>query len=176
MKKKLTMIFTALFLVALFSECTLAHDGTIYITGVIHKKTCTIAPDSQTLTVPMDSVQSLYFTQPGMGADYHPFAINVENCAGTEGSVSITFDGTPDTVNPDLLMLIGGEGYATGIGVGIYNQDKSLISIGNKSQDVLIIPHQSDAILHFYARYIATASTVTTGTANATTTFILNYA
>ncbi|MGY5369351.1 fimbrial protein [Enterobacter oligotrophicus] len=176
MKKISTILFTALSLVALFSECILAHDGTIYITGVIHKKTCSISPDSQTLTVTMDNVQSTYFTRPGMGADYHPFTLSVENCAGTEGSVSITFDGTPDTVNPDLLTLIGGEGYATGIGVGIYNQDKTLIAIGSHSQETLIIPNQSDATLHFYARYVATASTVTTGTANATTTFILNYA
>ncbi|EPR9731789.1 fimbrial protein [Enterobacter bugandensis] len=176
MKKFFTIIFTALFLVPFFSSRTLAHDGTIYITGVIHKKTCSIAPDSQNLTVTMDSVQSKYFTQSGMGADYHPFAINVENCAGTEGSVSITFDGTPDTANPDLLTLIGGEGYATGIGVGIYNQDKSLISMGSKSQKTMIIPNQSDATLQFYARYVATANKVTTGTANATTTFILNYA
>ncbi|MEX9251681.1 fimbrial protein [Pseudenterobacter timonensis] len=176
MKNFLTIIFTALFLVPLLSARTLAHDGTIYINGVIHKKTCTIAPDSQNLTVKMDSVQSKYFTQPGMGADYQPFAINVENCAGTEESVSITFDGTPDTANPDLLTLIGGEGYATGIGVGIYNQDKSQISVGSKSQAALVTPHQGDVTLHFYARYVATSSDVTTGTANATTTFILNYA
>lgn len=40
----------------------------------------------------------------------------------------------------------------------------------------MIIPNQSDATLQFYARYVATANKVTTGTANATTTFILNYA
>ena len=176
MKDYIKILFTALIVASLFPECTLAHDGTINITGIITKKTCSISPDSQNLTVSMDSVPGTYFTEAGMGADYHPFTINVENCAGTEGSISVSFEGIPDENNPNLLTLIGGEAYATGIGVGIYNQDKTMIPMGNKSQDTLIMPGQNEAALHFYARYIATGDTVTTGTANATSTFILNYA
>ncbi len=40
----------------LLSGKTLAHDGTVYITGVVKGKTCIVSPDSEQLVVEMHDV------------------------------------------------------------------------------------------------------------------------
>ncbi|MBV8044837.1 fimbrial protein [Pluralibacter sp.] len=153
-----------------------AHQGTVYITGTITDNTCAVSPDSKNLTVPMGDVSSKQFAQAGDGSRYELFAINLEKCGGAASGVTVHFEGASNGKNPDLLALTGGAGYATGIGVGIYNQDKSLIPMGKESENTPLAPNQATATLNFYARYIADGDSVAAGTANASTTFVLTYA
>lgn len=158
------------------AQAASGHAGTVYVTGTITDNTCTVSPDSTNFTVEMGNVASKTFYNPGDGTRYEPFAINLEKCGGAASGVTVSFKGPSDSLNPDLLALNGGAGYATGMGIGIYNPDKSLIPMGKESEQTKLTPNQPSAKLSFYARYIADGAKVTTGTANASATFMLTYA
>ena len=153
-----------------------AHDGTVYINGKINQRTCTVATDSQALLVKMGNVQRHQFTQVGDSSYYESFTINLENCQGSKQNMSISFEGAPDKSNPSLLALTPDAASATGIGIGIYNQDKTLIPMGKPSSTLTPAQASDTLAFIFFARYVSTVTDVTTGTANASTTFIVNYA
>ncbi|HCM7229829.1 TPA: fimbrial protein [Klebsiella aerogenes] len=163
-------------LLALTAGVVQAHDGQVNISGLITDNTCSVSPDSKDFTVEMGNVSARTFYQAGGGTRYEPFAIHLEKCGGAASGITVTFDGPTDALNPDLLALNGGTDYATGIGVAIYNQDKTLIPVGKESEQAPLTPNQEEATLSFYANYIADGGNVTAGTANASATFMLTYA
>ncbi|RAU36575.1 fimbrial protein [Enterobacter sp. RIT418] len=174
-----TVLHCLSYLIALYAlapAITHAHDGTVYINGKINEHTCTISLDSQKLIVKMGTEQNHFFTQAGDGGAYHPFAINLESCATSKDTLSITFEGTPDNANPSLLAITTEATSATGVAVGIFDINKTPIVLGDASASISLSGNDDTVTFHFFARYIATRSTVTTGTANAASTFILNYA
>lgn len=83
--------------------------------------------------------------------------------------------GAADSRNTDLLALTAGESDASGIGIALYDQNKTLIPLGQESDVVTLSPGQASAHLQFYARYLADGGAVTPGDANASATFILAY-
>ena len=153
-----------------------AHEGTVYVTGVINDNTCVVSPDSIYFTLEMGNIASKQFYRAGDGTRYEPFTINLEDCGGEASGVTVSFHGRADSLNQDLLALNGGDGYATGMGIGIYNADKSMIPLGKESEQTVLSPDQIAVKLNFYARYIADGAKVTTGTANASAVFMLTYA
>ncbi|WP_455428392.1 fimbrial protein [Dryocola sp. LX212] len=153
-----------------------AHDGTVNVTGSITDNTCTVSPDSKALTVSMGTVSSKTFSRAGDGAAYQPFNIVLEKCGGAASSVSVSFTGTADSQNTSLLSLTGGEGYATGLAVGIYDRDKNFIPLNTAGEETGLTPNQPSVTLNFYARYVASGAAVTPGIANAAGTFMLIYA
>lgn len=174
--KHITTVVCASALLSVLSGSGQAHDGTLNITGIITDNTCIVSPDSTNFTVEMGNVASKTFYQPGDGTRYEPFVINLEKCGGAASGVTVSFKGPADSLNSDLLALSGGAGYATGMGIGIYNPDKSLIPMGKESELTKLTPNQAAVKLSFYARYIADGGKVITGTANASATFMLTYA
>lgn len=174
MKQRVNMFCLSLVLGGL--QVASAHDGAVYVTGTITDNTCEVSPDSHNFTVNMGNVASKVFYRAGDGTRYEPFTIHLEKCGGAASGVTVHFEGPTDSHNPDLLALNGGISYASGMGVGIYNQDKSPIPMGKESAQTKLTPYQASVALGFYARYIADGSTVTAGTANASATFVLTYA
>ncbi|NHW58443.1 type 1 fimbrial protein, partial [Escherichia coli] len=63
---------------------------------------------------------------------------------------------------------------AQGVAIALMDKSGTPIAINEKSQSYLLLPNQ-DNTLQFYARYIATHLPVSSGQANATTTFLLEY-
>lgn len=53
--------------------------------------------------------------------------------------------------------------YATGVAIGLYNPDKSLIAMGDESLPFALSNDQTTLALHFYARYLAVTNAVTPG-------------
>ncbi|WP_312951741.1 fimbrial protein [Superficieibacter sp.] len=153
-----------------------AYDGRVNITGTITDNTCTLSQDSENITVEMGNVSNRQFYQPGAGAAYEKFTINIEKCGSTVNGVTVSFNGAADSAYPGLLALSAGAGNASGVGVALYNADKSPIPIGDDSQLLPLIGGQQSAHLNFYARYVADGGAVAAGTANASATFILTYA
>lgn len=173
--KLITVFCTGALLVG-FAGSVQSHDGQVNITGTITDNTCIVSPDSVDFTVNMGNAASKQFAHPGDGTRYEPFSINLEKCGGAASNVDVSFQGAADSMNTDLLALNGGAGYASGMGVGIYNQDKTMIPMGSESEQTKLTPYQPTVALNFYARYIADGATVTVGTANASATFLLTYA
>ncbi|MDA3131349.1 fimbrial protein [Atlantibacter subterranea] len=163
------------YVVLILSNAALAHDGTVYVTGKINDTTCVVAPGSKNFTVDLGSVASKQFNNSD-GAGFTPFAINLENCGAAARSVTVQYSGTPDSKNTQLLALTSDASSAAGVGVGIYNQNKSLIPLGDESLAFPLTPNQATATLNFYARYVTNGAPVTPGNANTSATFVLNYA
>lgn len=153
-----------------------AHDGRVNITGTINDNTCTLSPDSQNFTVTLGTVSNRQFYQAGDGSAWQAFSINLENCGSTASGVTVSFSGTADALNPDLLALSSSADAAAGVGIGIYNADKTPIALEGLSELQAVLPGEASVHLHFYARYVADGGTVSAGEANASATFILTYA
>lgn len=157
-----------------FSQAT-AHDGTVNITGSILDNTCSVSSDSKNISVVLGNVDSRQFDTAGAGARYEPFTIHLENCGAAASRLRVTFSGIADAASPQLLAVTAGTGSAQGVGIGIYDTSKTLIPLNTAGEDTPLTANQSSVSLPFFARYVADGQTVTTGPANATTTFSLAY-
>lgn len=153
-----------------------AHDGTVNVTGTIVDKTCAVSADSTTLLVHFGNVSSKTFVRTGDGSRYEPFTINLEKCGSSASNVTVTFKGNADGHNPALLALTPVDGVATGLAIALYDSEKNQIPLNQPGGSTDLIPNQASVALLFYARYLANGETVSSGSANASATFMLNYA
>ncbi|XUA17267.1 fimbrial protein [Citrobacter sp. OP27] len=167
---------TALSLFALWTASPVSQAGTINITGSIDGNTCFVSADSRALLVKFGSVSSQRFTDSGDGGRYEPFTILLEKCGNTASNVTVTFTGTADSSNPELLALTADAGAAKGVAIAVYDNNKTLIPLGQPGGSTELSPNQSTVTMTFYARYLANGETVSAGTANSSATFMLNYA
>lgn len=152
-----------------------AHDGRVYVSGTITDNTCSLSPGSENINVSMGAVSQRQFYRVGDGSAWQSFAIDLQNCGSTASGVTVSFSGAADSRNMDLLALTAGESDASGIGIALYDLNKTLIPLGQKSDVTTLSPGQAAAHLQFYARYLADGGVVATGDANASATFILAY-
>lgn len=154
-----------------FASAAFAADGTINFTGKITDTACTVASDSVTKPVTLDTVSSKAFSGAGTTAAATKFTINIASCPDTVTSASVRFDGTPSTANSQVLAVTGG---ATNVGIGIYEDDSTtLIPLQNNSKAQTLGTGAN--VLTYVAKYYATAAGVTAGDANATATFTITY-
>lgn len=153
-----------------------AHDGTVNVTGKIVDNTCAVSAESSSLLVTFGNVSSKRFARQGDGSRYQPFTIKLERCGASASNVSVTFYGDADSHNPALLRLTPEAGVATGIAIALYDNDKNLIPLGQPGGGIPLTPNQTSVWLNFYARYLANGDSVSSGPANASATFMLNYA
>jgi len=158
-----------------YSGFALAHDGTINVTGTINDNTCSVSADSKALTVSMQDVANRQFARAGDGGPWQPFVLHLERCGGAAKQVSVTFAGTADTADPELLATGSGSDAAQGVAIALYDRDKTPIPINSSAEVTTLTPHQAKVDLPFYARYMANGETVRTGRASATATFSLVY-
>ncbi len=150
-------------------------DGQLNFSGRITNNTCIVSPDSKEFSVDLGKVASKQFVSGG-GSEYKHFVIKLESCGSTVDYLTVHFNGTPDSKNSELLAITSGAAAASGIGIGIYNQDMSLIPLGDESAKFKLTPNQASASLDFYARYIGNGNAIVPGAANSSATFILTYA
>ncbi|MDR9889184.1 fimbrial protein [Pseudenterobacter timonensis] len=169
---KQMMMLSACFL--LVAGNALAADGTIHFTGNITDQTCTVDAGSQDLTVDLGNVaQSALNGAAGMKAAPTRFTLNVSECPDTVTGANVKFDGTSDGVNQNLLALDSGTGIATGVGIEIADRNGTPIPLHTASTDYPLAAGANS--LDFIARYVSTGTAVTTGTANGTSQFTINY-
>ncbi|MGS2871651.1 fimbrial protein [Enterobacter huaxiensis] len=178
MKNKYTSIGFALFATLLLARqnAAQAHDGQINITGTIQSNTCIVDTDSQNMTVNMGNVASKQFNQTGATAAVQAFIIKLAKCGDAARSVSVTFSGTVDSHDDRLLGIDGGSTAATGMGIAILDLNRQLVPLNTQSVKYPLTPGAQSVNLNFFAEYMANGDTVMAGDANATATFVLNYA
>jgi P pilus assembly protein, pilin FimA len=151
-----------------------AADGTIRFTGAVTDTTCTIATGSQNLNVDLGKVAKTALNgAAGMQASPTRFIIALTGCPETVKNANVKFDGTAHSANPRLLALDSGTGIATGVGIQIADSDGSEIPLHTATRDYALATGANQ--LSFTARYVSTAAAVTTGTANGTSQFTINY-
>lgn len=161
------------------SNAVLADDGKINFTGNIIETGCEVNSSiASPLTVKLGDVAKTAFTAAGDTAANTKFTLVLTNCPETlEGKpVVVKYDGTPDATNNDYLQLTdaGNDGVAKGVAIQLLNGSGSPLPLGVES-DSKTVSAASDTEIDFFARYIATSSTVAAGTANGTVNFTLAY-
>lgn len=158
----------------IYSSSIYAADGNINFTGEMIGNACTITGSSGSdVSVAMGNVALSSFNNAGDTAAPTQFTIGLSSCSSVT-SAQISFDGTQDTTNTNLIKLATGDNAATGVGVGIYESDSStIIPLYSKSKAVAIA--NGTAQFNFIAKYVSTSKTVTAGPANASATFTVMY-
>lgn len=152
-----------------------ASDGTIHFTGNITDQTCTVDGASQALEVPMGNVgASALAGGAGTVASPTRFTLVLTGCPETVTSARIKFDGdTDNTAAGSGILKLDGDSSATGVGIVISDNAGIPIAMHTDSPAYALTTGENDLL--FTARYIATGDTVTTGSANATSQFTINY-
>lgn len=166
-------IISHLFAVGIIATGASAHDGQVNITGTIQGNTCIVDTDSKSLIVDMGTVASKQFYAAGVTTEVHPFAIQLVKCGDAASAVEVTFQGTLDGKDNRLLAIEGG---ASGVGIALLDLNRHLIPLNTKSIPYPLTPGAQAVSLDFFAQYMANGEAVTSGQANATATFVLNYA
>ncbi|HDT1120142.1 MULTISPECIES: fimbrial protein [Enterobacter cloacae complex] len=157
---------------------TQGAGGQINFTGEITDVSCDVSTPS--VDVDLGKWAKSYFVSRSETTQT-PFTISVKNCPSSVQKVAVLFDGEKDKGDSTLLKLTGGSDSAVGVGIKLYNADRTTpISIGTISQSVSIA-HQdgkaASADLKFFANYKSdgAADAVTTGKANSESNFIMVY-
>lgn len=173
MNKKLIVI--AMLAASAFSSLAHAADGTINFTGKIIDTACTITPATANQTVALGSVNKTDFTGAGSTAAPTRFSIVLTSCPASVTTATVKFDGPTDTNNSNVLAITGGTGAASGVGVGIYEQNATTLIPVTTASASKTLSTTADNTFNFVAKYIQTAATVGTGDANAVSDFTIAY-
>ncbi|WP_312817163.1 fimbrial protein [Atlantibacter subterraneus] len=154
------------------SAGTQSTGGTVEFTGEIVDSSCNITPATKNQTIDLGKWSKSYFTAAGTETTKTPFSISVDSCPNSVKRVAVLFDGQKDATDPTLLAVTGGG--ASGVGIKIYDGvSNNAVSMGTISASVPVV--SDSATVSFFADYTSTAATVTTGTANGVTNFLMVY-
>ncbi|CAI0914271.1 fimbrial protein [Serratia liquefaciens] len=161
-------------LLLLVSTAPPADNLRLNITGRILSSAC--QPEINPLTVPLGNISRAALSAKGSTAPAIAFQLRLKNCPAEIGQIKVQFDGTPASGDNSALALTAGSGVATGVAVQLQDAAGAIVPPGQASA-LMTIKGGSGSLnsLGFTARYIATADSVTAGSANASATFTIWY-
>lgn len=149
-----------------------AADGQIVFTGSIIAQTCEVNGSTPgIIPVALGDYTTGEFNGSGSTVGNNKITMNLTSCPAAVQNVQILFDGNADGTNADLLAV---DRPGAGVGIGIYEADGST-AIPIKSSSANIALSNGNGNASFIAKYVATASAVTVGTANATADYTILY-
>lgn len=172
---KNNLIATVLLAGFAFTGLVNAADGTINFTGNITDAACTITPSTANQVVSLGTVSSSAFTSAGSTASPTRFKIVLTACPVTVTSATVKFDGPADTANSSLLALTSATGVATGVAVGLYENDATTQVVLGSASASQALSATSNTTFEFVAKYVATNTSVIAGSANAVSDFTVSY-
>lgn len=152
----------------------LAADGTIDFTGEITDQACELAAGSDALKVNLGKVSKTALPSAGSTAAATKFTIKLINCPATVTTASVKFDADSYLGDDSVIKLKEEAGVATGVGIQITDDVNAVVPLFTASKEYPLQQNVENN-LDFRARYIAKSDTVTTGPANGTATFTINY-
>lgn len=143
----------------------------IELYGNIVDFTCVAEGSDSDKSVTLGTWPTKQLSTTGSRTQAMPFTLKLTGCP--PGAASVTFSGKTDTQDPELLAL-NDASQASNVAVEIRDRDKTCLPLQQASQDVEV-DAQGNAVLNFYANYIATANNPQPGRADADATFMINY-
>ena len=143
----------------------------IELYGNIVDFTCVAEGSDSDKSVTLGTWPTKQLSTTGSRTQAMPFTLKLTGCP--PGAASVTFSGKTDTHDPELLAL-NDASQASNVAVEIRDRDKTRLPLQQASQDV-VVDAQGNAVLDFYANYIATANNPQPGRADADATFMINY-
>ncbi|MBC3378340.1 fimbrial protein [Serratia fonticola] len=160
---------------SVFSLHAAATDGNVKFTGEITDVTCQVDTGSASpLEVKLGKVARTSFTGAGSKASATKFTLQLSACPDSITSAQVKFDGTTVVGSNGVLALTNEAGVATGVGIELSDDSNSVLPLFTASKSYTL---KKDVVnnLDFVASYIATSDDITTGPANATASFTINY-
>lgn len=172
---KRRFLFAAMALAGMTSGGALADtplgEINIELYGNIVDFTCVAEGSDSDKSVTLGTWPTKQLSTTGSRTQAMPFTLKLTGCP--PGAASITFSGKTDPQDPELLAL-NDASQASNVAVEIRDRDKTRLPLQQASQDV-VVDAQGNAVLDFYANYIATANNPQPGRADADATFMINY-
>ena len=170
------------------TQAAAAADGTITFNGSINSVTCTVhggTPGSGNgnFMVQLPNVSSSAFANGvGTSAGAMPYNITV-GAAGEAGCtngtiVKVRYEPSSPRVDPVTgnLALDPGTGVASGVQLQLLNAaDRSVINLAHTPASAPVTVANNTATLPFYVQYVSTATDVTSGLANSSVLYSVEY-
>lgn len=153
---------------------TQGTGGVINFTGKITLVSCDITPASKNKTVDLGAWAKNYFDEHNETTP-REFKINVENCPPAVEKVAVLFDGTKDQSNDTLLQVTPGDGMASGVGVKLYDSNRSTVIKPGTVSETTTPDDDGNAELTFYAALSKDGSEVAAGDVNSVSNFLMVY-
>lgn len=149
------------------------YDVLITVTGSITGNTCDITAAAKNQTVPLGTIGSGQFLSTGSLSNVKSwFTLGLENCGPTFTGAKIRFTGTPDPTNAQWLKTASGG--ASGIALALFDAEDHPVPLNTQTR-VYGQAGASNVEMNFYARMIATDSSVGIGNVSATATWLVEY-
>lgn len=147
-------------------------SGTVTFNGEIIDAPCSVAPESVDQVVEMGQISNRVLLNQGKSVT-KPFHIELQDCdVTTQKSVNITFGGSADVNNPELLGIAGS---ATGAGIGIVTGTGELVELGKPTDTTTLL--EGDNTLEFaaYLQGSSASAAVVPGEFTSVANFTLAY-
>lgn len=163
---------------AINTGAAFASDGVINFTGEIVDTSCQVDTSSKDMTVNLGKVNKSSFNQAGDEESATKFTIKLTGCPTTQtgtNQASIKFEGESISGDDTILALNNAAGAATGVGVEIKDWTDTPVSMRTAPTAFLPMDASGAISLNYTAYYRATADSVTSGAANAATSFTVVY-
>ncbi|PFH04677.1 type 1 fimbria pilin [Collimonas sp. PA-H2] len=158
-------------------------DGKSAITSILSGNgitiitpSCTVDTGSQNVVVNFGSISRGSFKGVGSTAGARPFNIklNCQRGENAQNTILLNMQATADlSKSPGVTQLTQGTGVATGVGIQILDKNSNPVVFGTAAT----VGPSADIqyVVPFTARYYQTAPNITTGPANGTATFTIEY-
>lgn len=163
---------------AINTGVALAADGTINFTGEIVDTSCQVDSSSANMTVDLGKVNKTSFTNVGDEMSATKFTIKLTGCPTTPAGVTqaaIKFEGESVPGDDSVLALTDVADVATGVGVEIKDWADNPVLMKTTPTAYLPMGTSGEMSLNYTAYYRSTAASVTSGKANAATSFTVVY-
>jgi fimbrial protein len=178
-RKILLFLLFAASVSAQANRVVVVDGGKVKMQGSLVNGGCSVASESQDLTVQMGQYKSSFFKEVGNYAPVSiPFAIHLTDC-DTEISdlVGISFQGVTPEQDPQVFLAatrIGEIDSSSGIGLALFDSEQKLI-IPNAAPGYFVSINEQETTLHFTARYRSVTQQMTPGNIHSDVWFTLIY-
>lgn len=122
-------------------------EGQVNFTGEILDSACEVVNTTTSpLQVTLGKISKSVFTAAGATSTPTMFKVQLKNCPETVTSASITFGGTPDSTNENILALKSETGVATGVGIQILDSSAEPLTCWRRRRIIRWSPAPSPTI------------------------------
>lgn len=145
----------------------------IRLSGEVIAYTCGVLEEEKEKYINLGTYSTKNLNAVGKKGRIIPIPFNLYNCAPGV-PFTLTFSGSSDSSNADLLALDQQTNSAKNIAIEILTPNKTRLPLNKKSESFKADSNGSLSTT-FYANYIVTKNSPTAGVANATAQFTIQY-
>ena len=176
-QKLLPFSLLALLPLATSSYAAEVAGGIVNFNGSVVTTACAVSSNSANINVEMGQVRTAALSAAASEAStMKKFSVALEDCdSSVSQDVAVTFSGTPNNDDPTSLAVgsNGGAGTAQNVAIRLYNEQGTVIKLGEASSAVTLRDGLNTLI--FGAKYYSPNGGATAGDASTVATYTLTY-